>query len=460
MPSKICLSLLSLFLTLCALEAGLRAAGRIVQSRLDRQKRDAIKIAGAYRILCLGESTTAMGGNDSYPDQLERKLNSMRLGINFSVVNGGKIGVNSTRLVAGLDREIAECRPDMVVVMMGINDEGTPLVRKESDQRVSRSILASLRIYKLGRLMFSKLAGVEDGIVNELMVQEEAKNIHKMAASIRDTSTDALLSEAWSERLAGNSGKAARLFRQALQKNATNDAALAGLAGCIDGEEAEQCLVSALQFNPGNELALCQMADMHLYRKNDPEKAELYFLRALALNPSNDWALIETASLRLKQGDAAASADLLVRSTFARPDSDWAYGRLAALFGRTGRPLMAERCLDRANSIREQRFNPATESNYGSMVRNLQRRGIAVVCMQYPTRSTRSLLKMLGNEPGVLIADNEQPFRSAIITGRADEYFTDLFGGEFGHCTAAGNAAIAEHAAGIIAATMNGQSSP
>ena len=61
---KIILMFLGIFLSVVVLEAGLRLAGWIYLSRQDYS--DAVKfrrkVKDEYRILCLGDSTTAFGG--------------------------------------------------------------------------------------------------------------------------------------------------------------------------------------------------------------------------------------------------------------------------------------------------------------------------------------------------------------------------------------------------------------
>ena len=50
-----------------------------------------------YRILCLGESTTACEGDTAYPRQLEGILNQKIPGTQFKVINKGIPGINSYR---------------------------------------------------------------------------------------------------------------------------------------------------------------------------------------------------------------------------------------------------------------------------------------------------------------------------------------------------------------------------
>ena len=77
------------------LEAGLRAGGLIFLSLQEHRNKSAILKKGAYRILCLGESTTASGGIDAWPNQLDAILSRRNLGIRFSVINGGRVAADT-----------------------------------------------------------------------------------------------------------------------------------------------------------------------------------------------------------------------------------------------------------------------------------------------------------------------------------------------------------------------------
>jgi len=77
---------------------------------------------GSYRILCLGDSATAFGGEGSYPRQLEHILKQKNLGIEFSVINKGVAAITSAMVLAKLHDNLNQYMPDMVIVMMGEND--------------------------------------------------------------------------------------------------------------------------------------------------------------------------------------------------------------------------------------------------------------------------------------------------------------------------------------------------
>lgn len=407
-----------------ALEGGLRFGAVVSRWQTDSRNREEIRRTGVFRILCIGESTTALGGDDSYPSLLQKNLNERNLGVKFSVINGGRVGTTSTRLVASLEKDLVRYSPDLVVSMMGANDEGNSLVRQPERSKLAAGF-ESLRTVKLFRLLLR--GGTDQG---------------------------ALPPAAGHLTLPLHTG----------QTGATNSSELTQLGMKLKtmgaAPDAEAVLLKAIGLNPSNDEALCELGDFYEYR-NKPELAESCFSRAIAANPANDRALIEKAYLRFSAGETNASNILLQKALACKPDSDWARGRLAASLACQGLRAEAERQLAIADMIRSARYNPATETSYRSLARILQEAGVPLVCAQYPVRSPERLRKMLAGCDDVVIAGNEEPFKSALLEGDTVKYFTDLFGGEFGHCTPAGNRAIADNiAAAIVAGFFKGQSSP
>jgi ABC-type antimicrobial peptide transport system permease subunit len=66
-------------------------------------------------------------------------------------------------------------------------------------------------------------------------------------------------------------------------------------------------------------------------------------------------------------------------------------------------------------------------------------------------RSPEPLKKIFqGNEEGIIFVDNEKIFREALRKTGYKEYFTDLFAGDFGHCTNKGKRLLAENIADVI----------
>ena len=128
LKSKIGLIVLGIFLALIILELGLSSTGFVLYSL----QRDRVEITGEnneYRILSIGESTTAnlWNGESSWPEELERILNNRSSRFTsdsdtFKVFNEGISGTTSIHILRNLEDNLRKYNPDMVIVMMGIND--------------------------------------------------------------------------------------------------------------------------------------------------------------------------------------------------------------------------------------------------------------------------------------------------------------------------------------------------
>jgi lysophospholipase L1-like esterase len=81
-----------------------------------------------FRIATLGDSRTMAEGvpfDDLYSRKLEGLLNRRPGGRRYEVINGGVSGYSSFQGLVELEREIAPCRPAVVTVLFGINDQDT-----------------------------------------------------------------------------------------------------------------------------------------------------------------------------------------------------------------------------------------------------------------------------------------------------------------------------------------------
>src|SRR3989338_1990637 len=149
---KIFLILLGLGLSLLLIEVALRISGFLYLSIREQRNEISMK-KGDYRIICLGESTTALGEENSWPIQLEQIMNQRVSDVRFSVINKGLAGGNSASIVSQLERNLNNYRPDMVIVMMGINDvQGGDFHYKNALARI-KSFIKKLSVYKLMELV-------------------------------------------------------------------------------------------------------------------------------------------------------------------------------------------------------------------------------------------------------------------------------------------------------------------
>lgn len=125
-------------------------------------------------------------------------------------------------------------------------------------------------------------------------------------------------------------------------------------------------------------------------------------------------------------------------------------GILAMVYYALGENEKAERMMDHLSEIRLSAINKLTVRNYIKTVEIIQKNGSKFVSMQYPVRNIEPLKDMLRSNEDVIFIDNSKLFREAVVNEGYNEYFTDAFGGDFGHCTPKGNSLLADNIANII----------
>jgi tetratricopeptide (TPR) repeat protein len=128
---------------------------------------------------------------------------------------------------------------------------------------------------------------------------------------------------------------------------------------------------------------------------------------------------------------------------------DWA--ALSVLYHEIGKPELAKECAKKAEALRSKHYNLIIVNNYLKLKSILDKRGIKLACVQYPMRSIEPLKKIFqGNEQGIVFVDNEMIFKDVVEKTSYSDYFSDAFGGDFGHCTNKGNKLLAENIANAI----------
>ena len=120
---KLLLIISGLFVALALGEGFFRIAGFVASNtkRADSEKN------GSYKILCVGDSSTyGLGASDpekfSYPARLQQILDERAHTGKFDVINLGIPGINSSQVLNRMRSNIATYRPDLVIIMVGIND--------------------------------------------------------------------------------------------------------------------------------------------------------------------------------------------------------------------------------------------------------------------------------------------------------------------------------------------------
>ncbi len=416
---KVTLVIFGILLTFILLEVALRLSGFIILSLQEHRNIVSIRQRGEYRIMCLGESTT----QNQYPRFLEEVLNNCNLGIKFSVIDKGVGGINTATVVSGLEFNLDKYHPDIVVAMIGINDLGEHLPYEAISDSKIILFLRSFRTYKLARLVWLHLT--------------TKAHIKKQIALLMPG-----LIRAYAEEINPISNM------DSFKKNA-----YAGVKWlCIDRDEiprAEKVFKKAIEINPYNVGAYVTMGRLYS-GAGKISLAQKIFKRAIDINPRDYGGYAGLGWIYRTQGKFSLAEEAFKKAEKLNPQSDEQYAALYALYQEMGKLKLAKKYERKMERLRLNYYNPVTVDNYLKLKEILDRRGIRLVCVQYPMRSIEPLKKIFQGREGIIFVDNEKIFKDALKMAGYKEYFRDMFGGDFGHCTVKGNRLLAQNIANTI----------
>ncbi|HAF96524.1 MAG: hypothetical protein A2021_01820 [Elusimicrobia bacterium GWF2_52_66] len=460
---KVFLILLGIFLSLFLIETGLRLGGFTLLAVQEHRNRVSIKKGGAYRILCLGESTTA----GQWPPFLEAALNRSGTGIQFTVTDEGRGGINTGIILNLVESYLDKYHPDMVVAMMGINDPGAVHLPAETPSASKPALFVkSFRTYKLARLLFHMAFKTNRWALPPEDMQAQLTTLPALPAAGPDTE-DAEPVKKLKKELELNPGcdrvylqfgmlyldqrkfqQAEMYLKKALQINPGNAKAYLKLGWLyLDQkkfQQAEIYMKKALKLNPGtNEEAYHELGWIYLKQRKF-KQAEMYIKKALKTNPRNERVYIQYGELYREQGKFQQAAEEFKKALKLNPGNSRAYYGIKGISRELGRFSQAEERY-------YLEYNPFTTNNYHALKTILDKRKIRLVCVQYPMRNVAPLKNIFAEKAdNIVFVDNEKIFKEAVRKEGYAAYFRDIFGGNFGHCTDTGNKLLGENIAGVI----------
>jgi len=442
-------------------EVGFRLGGLILNSQKEILNNRSLQRKGVYRILCLGESTTAAGGRDSYPAQLEEILNKNNLGLSFSVINKGEVGVWTRYIVGQLERNLDTYKPDMVIVMMGVNDRGEFV----PENKGSNGFLKSLRVYKLFELISLRIKSkTQECCVPDTCIQRgwnfeaqgryrQAESAFKRMLEYDSLNVDAYVGLGWVYRDQGRWLDAEREFKKALQLDPRRQDAYLGIGWCLKDQSqyaaAEELFKKAIALNPHSKEAYIGLG-WSSREQGRYDDAELFFMKALEFSPQDAGLYCTLGEVLFKNDKFMQAEEAFNKSVSINPRYALAYNNLSELYRKMNKPELAREYQNKAQIIMRSGSISTVKSSYQELKAVLNKRGIRLVCVQYPLRSVGSLKELFSEESGIIFVDNDLIFKQAVNEEGYEEYFLDMFAGDFGHCTPKGNRLLAENIANTI----------
>ncbi len=423
---KFFLVLVGLVASLCLVEIGMRLWGRWY---LDTHPNHIVMTADdthRYRIVALGESTTAPMNGPSWPELLEQELNTRVGSAKFRVYNLGVSGTNTNKIITHFMENGISLRPNMVITMMGINDQkyfSLPVIPQRGLASILRS-LTSTHLYKfLIALQYIFQHRAESGLLS-----------HAAACN----GGNSMGEKEWEENALPHYNS----FINSLYPAPYNGP----FSNTLEDKRAEAVLVTFINTHPFSYAAYEVLADHYAARSMWQD------VISLGLHARDIFPFIRLCI------EANPTKSLVVKDTELRDVADIGY-HVDALVS-LGYKIIATKPghdsavfykqIRKALGVGEEDPNIDTKKDYTKLATYLRNTNIVHVAMQYPLTPLGELQDMLVGYPQTVFVDNEANFRDALKTHSTQEVFTDNFAGIFGHTTRYGSQLIASAAAEVV----------
>lgn len=409
--SRLASAFLILFITLVLFELSLRITGFFLQEKTTSLLKD------QFTVLVLGESTSAeaiIENVNSWPTWLSKILKER--GINVNIVNKAKPATTTTSLVENLPDYIERYHPQVVVSMMGINDDNRFWLN-ESGLITEGNFFHDLRVVKLVKLFFHLKKIVNENEIlkpNGLGISiKEEKMLVDMVRTKQSTA------DQWIEKF---------------------------LQTKTDKEKSQFYAYLSFRIRPkygsGDTKGFSLAHEYHkkglaLNLRVEMEAEQFLIVSQLLGRPIECKWLLE----RFQNENIVPTDSTIARFSACLPDE-------AATLNR----WMVK--LNKSFYIRPNPSELPTAANYTLMKKTLERENICLVAMQYPLLAVDKLKSYFTKEdrnyPRVFFLSNEENFKNLLKKYSFDEVFYDKFAGVFGHSRDLGNKAIAENVASLL----------
>ena len=456
---KIFLFAFGLFLCAILLESGLRAGGFIFLSFQEHKNAISARQKGAYRILCLGESTTA----NTWPSILEDILNQENMSIKFSVIDKGVPAITTPLILAQLKNNLDKYNPDMVIAMIGINDPIPTVSHEGIITKRKYTSLSSFRIFKLIKFMHSRIVNKADKIA--LAVQEKNNNYvyandSTCPVSLKDIDMETIAADPYAGLGVMDKSldkKIEKSYLKAIKMHPKNQMLYLCLAIFYETrhmyDKAEKTHIRAMEVNPEDYVGYYGLGLMYEHLGNN-DRAEEIYKKAIEVNSRSDIkdmrAYYSLSSLYCLQGQYDKAEEVLKKGIAIDPYYDVLYGSLALIYEKQKKYSLVKEYFVKADRVRSRSNNPQTRYSYQRLQEILRQRNVKFVLAQYPLRSIKYLKKMFDERDGIVFVDNELIFKKALKASGYKDYFIDRFAGDFGHCTQRGYELLARNIADTI----------
>ncbi|MDD5561005.1 MAG: tetratricopeptide repeat protein [Candidatus Omnitrophica bacterium] len=331
--NKLILVVSGIFFSLILLEIVLRVGGFIFLSLQELNNLQAIYNKGAYRIMCLGESTTEGGGiGGAYPKELEIILNERNMGIRFSVINKGLSRIKTPYIVANLENNLNKYNPNMVIAMIGANDIGIEYYKGISDEETF--LFKNIRAYTFLRTLWMHVVNKIKAKNNEISLMQDGSISAKPFENKTSGPIQHLKQKGYPDIKSciekgnyyvskGQWNEANSLFLEAIKMAPENDELYVSSGECYVRQanytQAEESLHKAIALNQKNETAHFELGLCYRLQHKLTE-AKNQYEKIIKLNKKEYEAYIELAMIYWEEGNQVKLEEVLNQAIMVHPE--------------------------------------------------------------------------------------------------------------------------------------------
>ena len=417
-------------MSLVVLESILRFVGWTISSYQCYKNDKTLKNKSKYRIMCLGESTTA----GQYPIQLQKILDK-KYPNKFSVIDCGIPGTTLEYILDSLDNNIDKYKPDIAICMMG----GIFIINFNEKNKINtrKKFIYKLKFMKMLTLCIRYL---KLGARANLFVYDESEDNNENIVKL-------IARKQYEE--------AEKILKKILEKEPDNQNAFVDLMLLYSDLLGEQQIgynmaLEGLRRNfDVNRGAYYMLVFRDCFRNNEIDKLKYYIEKLI----NEDISVFSTdlkyfIYRRIMYYINDQQKDKIINTISKKNIDDTTYGFLAINAIEQKNYKKAQEYFDKAEEIRLNFPNTKIYNLYKLIIKKLIDNNIKVICMQYPVRSIDPLRKQLENElyyKDLVFVSNERLFKEALMKNDYRKIFTDQFAGDFGHNSDVCNEMIAKN---------------
>ena len=384
-----------------------------------------------YKIICVGESNTLVGGPDSYPSQLQAILNERLPGRNIQVINQGMAGYSTARIAQELPQWINTMKPDMVIAMIGIFDGE----QARRDTVKSSSPFGLLQNAKLYQLMIQLQKKISASL--QAYVQRQQQQFHAKAKEQNASMTEH------------------EMFQDAMINASDDLRKIYMLIALTEGNEkyemADQLYAKFFEINKDPVIRGWVIKQYGRFLM----KAKLYekFVDVMENIPANAWSM-EWVRGYCTSEEHVNKVRMVIERKVKKTNDTESYGYVAACLEMNGQKDLANAFIkEKMGTFNDTYAAPGTRKSYLEVKDLLISKQIQPVFVQYPLRDIQPLMSIFGSQPDkdrIIFVDNGPVFKKAVAASSYSTYFKDRASGDTGHAMPAGNHLLAQNIADTI----------